>query len=164
MKRWSLVLLLLSALSIPARAQAWELVGEARLTFLFWSVYDSRLYTLDGQYREGQVPLRLEIQYLLDVSAEDLVSRTLAEWQHQQLRHPQQQQWARQLASIWPDIREGDVLSLELDEEGGNTFYRNGQRLGGVDDAAFGAQFLAIWLSPATSRPEVRLALIGTGS
>lgn len=161
MKRLSLMLLLVWALLPSARAQAWELVGEARLTFLFWSVYDSRLYTLDGQYREGQRPLRLEIQYLLDVSADDLVSRTLEEWQHQQLRHPRQQQWALQLSGLWPDIREGDVLALELDEEGGNTFYLNGQRLGGVDDPAFGAQFLAIWLSPATSRPELRLALIG---
>lgn len=161
MKRLPLLLLLLWTLLSGARAQAWELVGEARLSFLFWSVYDSRLYSLDGQYQEGQRPLRLEIQYLLDVDADDLVSRTMEEWQHQQLQHPRQQQWALQLASLWPDIREGDILAVELDEEGGNTFYRNGQILGGVDDAAFGAQFLAIWLSPATSQPELRLALIG---
>ena len=161
MKRLPVLLLLIWALLATARAQAWELVGEARLTFLFWPVYDSRLYSLDGQYREGQRPLRLEIQYLLDVEADDLVSRTLEEWQHQQLQHPRQQQWALQLGTLWPDIREGDILAIELDEAGGNTFYRNGQRLGGVDDDAFGAQFLAIWLSPATSRPELRLALIG---
>lgn len=163
MKRLTLLLVLAWALFPVARADAWELVGEARLTFLFWSVYDSRLYSLDGQYSDGQRPLRLEIQYLLDVDSDDLVSRTLAEWQHQQLQHPRQQQWALQLATIWPDIREGDVLALELDDQGGNIFYLNGQRLGGVDDAAFGAQFLAIWLSPATSRPELRLALIGNG-
>ena len=27
-----------------------QLVGEARLNVMFWSVYDSRLYTADGCY------------------------------------------------------------------------------------------------------------------
>lgn len=162
MSRLPAFLLLVACLLVgAARAHSWELVGEARLTFLFWSVYDSRLYSLDGQYTDGQRPLRLEIQYLLDVDADDLVSRTLEEWQHQQLRHPRQQQWGTQLASIWPDIREGDVLAIELDAGGGNAFYLNGELLGAVEDDAFGPQFLAIWLSPATSQPELRLALIG---
>lgn len=161
MNRLPLLLLLACTLAAGARAQSWELVGEARLTFLFWSVYDSRLYSLDGQYDDGQRPLRLEIQYLLDVDADDLVSRTLEEWRHQQLQHPRQQQWGAQLAGIWPDIREGDVLAIELDAAGDNTFYLNGELLGGVDDEAFGSQFLAIWLSPATSQPDLRLALIG---
>ena len=161
MTRRLLIGLLVWVLLPVARAQAWELVGEARLTFLFWSVYDSRLYSADGQYREGQRPLRLEIQYLLDVDADDLVARTVEEWQHQQLQHPRQEQWAQRLASIWPDIKEGDVLAIELDSEGVSTFYRNGHVLGVLDDPAFGPQFLAIWLSPDTSRPELRVALMG---
>ena len=38
-----------------------------------------------------------------------------------------------------------------------------GQTLGGIEDPDFGRHFLNIWLSPDTSRPELRLALIGRG-
>jgi len=149
------------AAATPALAADLQLVGQARLKFLFWSVYDSRLLSEDGQYREGQRPLRLEIQYLLDIEADQLVERTASEWRAQGLRHEQQQQWLQTLSAIWPDIRERDVIALELDAEGRSTFYRNGEKLGVLEDPAFGQQFLGIWLSPNTTRPELRLALTG---
>lgn len=45
--------------------------------------------------------------------------------------------------------------------DGSSTFYRNGEQLGVIADPGFGRQFLDIWLSPNTSRPELRLALTG---
>jgi hypothetical protein len=138
-----------------------ELVGEGRLKVLFWSVYDSRLYTADGAYREGQRPLRLDIEYLIDVDSADLVSRTRQEWQFQNLSHPRQAEWLERLAALWPDISEGDVLSLQVDERGNSRFLLNGEQLGRIEDEAFARQFVAIWLAPETSQPELRLALTG---
>lgn len=162
MRRLSLCLLL-AALASGVRAEPWQLVGEARLTFLFWTVYDSRLYTQDGGYSEGQRPLRLEVQYLLDVTAADLVERTREEWDHQGLRHPRREQWLQRLVALWPDIKAGDVLAIELEQSGASLFYHNGRELGRVDDLDFGTDFVAIWLSPQTSRPGLRVALIGEG-
>jgi Chalcone isomerase-like len=138
-----------------------HMVGQARLEFMFWPVYESRLYSADGTYQEDQLPLRLEIQYLRDVDAEDLVKHTQSEWRRQGLSHGGEQQWLETLWRLLPDVRENDILALVVDERGSSTFLVNGQPLGQIDDPHFGKQFLAIWLSPATSRPELRQALLG---
>ena len=138
-----------------------QLVGEAELKVLFWPVYHSRLYTGDGRYHPDQRPVRLEIQYLRTIDADDLISRTALEWEQQGLAHERQQQWLETLNRLWPDVNENDVLALELDENDRSTFYFNGEVLGTLSDRDFGTHFLGIWLSPQTSRPELRAALIG---
>jgi hypothetical protein len=144
-----------------ACATGLQLVGEGRLKVLFWSVYDSRLYTADGTYLEDQRPVRLDIEYLMNVDSSDLVARTRQEWQFQNLRHPGQRQWLERLGAMWPDVREGDVLSLQVDQQEHSSFLLNGELLGRIEDEAFTRQFLAIWLAPETSQPELRLALTG---
>ncbi len=166
MKRFSLILLaLLGSAVVQAGALAGEtrlqLVGEARLEVLFWSIYDSRLYSADGSYTEGQRPLRLELQYLRDVEGSDLVEHTHNEWQHLQLRSESKAAWLEQLARMWPDVRENDVLAMEIGESGLSTFTLNGEALGSISDPEFGPSFLAIWLSPDTSQPGLRRTLIG---
>ena len=52
-------------------------------------------------------------------------------------------------------------VGFELDDSGAARFFHNGDPLGDIPDEEFGAQFLAIWLSPDTSRPELRAQLIG---
>lgn len=138
-----------------------EKVGEARLKVLFWSVYDSRLFAEDGVYRRGKRPLRLEIQYLRDISAEDLVKRTGEEWEEMGVTHERQDEWMDKLLQLWPDVNKNDTLTLELDEDNHATFYRNDERLGTIEDGDFGRNFIDIWLSPDTSRPDIRTALIG---
>jgi hypothetical protein len=155
------LLALLCAGIVHAAEERLQLVGEARLTVMVWPIYESRLYTADGNYTEGQRPLRLELEYLRDIEALDLVEHTRKEWRHLQMLSGQENVWLESLSSLWPDVSENDVLALVLDEGGRSTFMLNGESLGGIDDPAFGPSFLAIWLSPATSRPELRRALIG---
>ena len=157
-------LMLLAALcSLPLAANdgRWLLVGEAQLKVLFWPVYNSRLYSGDGGYREGQRPLRLEIQYLRDVAGSDLVENTQNEWARLPLVPAKSAQWLQALSHMWPDVGVDDVLELQVDEQGRSAFRMNGQPLGGIEDPDFSKHFLNIWLSPDTSRPALRLALIG---
>lgn len=157
--------LLAFALVVSAAARAdgdaLQMVGQARLEVLWWPVYESRLYSPDGDYVEGVRPLRLEIQYLRDVEAQDLVDHTRKEWRRLGVEGSQSQQWLQTLARLWPDVRKNDLLALVLDEQDRGTFYLNGKALGTIDDPGFGEDFLAIWLSPETSQPDLRLALIG---
>lgn len=136
-------------------------VGEAKLRVLFWDIYHSRLYTESGDYQRGQRPLKLEIQYLLDIASDALVDRTRTEWENQGLESENQEQWLAALRELWPDVSQNDVLVLEIDEDNRSTFYHNSERLGVIEDAGFGQQFVDIWLAPTTTRPELRLALIG---
>jgi len=165
-KQILVALTLLSTLAAPVRAMEpqevpLQKVGEARLKVFVWPVYTSRLYSADGNYVAGQRPVRLDIEYLRDVDDEDLVSHTEKEWRHQNITHERQRRWLAQLAQLWPDVAEGDVLSVAVDKRNVSTFYRNGERLGTLEDPDFGQSFLGIWLSPDTSRPELRLALLG---
>jgi len=142
-------------------AAALKKVGEARLRVLFWSIYNSRLYTPTGSYSGEERPLRLEIEYLINVKSSALVDRTAKEWDTMGRDHPRQDAWLTRLDQLWPDIGKSDVLTLEVDENNVSTFFHNGRRLGRVDDPAFGAQFLAIWLSEDCTRPSLREELIG---
>jgi len=137
------------------------LVGEAKLEVLFWSIYRSRLYCPEGVYEPGVRPLRLEIEYLRNIRSEDLVKRTGEEWEQLGVTDPAREEWLATLAKLWPDVSKNDVLAVELDEDGRATFFHNAQRLGRIEDPAFGQRFVDIWLSPETSRPELRLALTG---
>ena len=161
MRRALLALALIISSAARAEGDALQMVGQARLEVLWWPVYESRLYSPGGDYVEGVRPLRLEIQYLRDVEAQDLVDHTRKEWQRLGVEGPQSEQWLRTLARLWPDVRKNDLLALVLDKQDRGTFYLNGKALGTIDDPGFGEDFLAIWLSPKTSRPELRLALIG---
>ncbi|MEO1082308.1 MAG: chalcone isomerase family protein [Pseudomonadota bacterium] len=136
-------------------------VGEARLRVFLWSIYNSRLYTPSGSYREGDRPLRLEIEYLINVRRAALVERTGDEWDAMGRRHPHKEVWLTRLNELWPDIQEKDVLSIELDGENRSTFFYNGERLGRIEDPDFGPQFVDIWLSEDSTRPALREALLG---
>lgn len=161
MKSLCLLLLLLVHTAAGANAGELELVGKARLEVFVWPVYESRLYAPGGEYSPQQRPLRLEVTYLRDISTDQLVDRTQKEWRHLGLEHPQQKQWLARLGELWPDVAEDDTLTLELDGDDQSRFLLNGEPLGGIDDPAFGDHFLAIWLSPDTSRPNLRRDLLG---
>lgn len=158
-----LVLICSATMAGPADIKPAELkkVGEAELRVLFWSIYNSRLYSADGQYQAGQRPLQLQIEYLIDIESGALVERTGSEWDSQGLSHERQQEWLAALAALWPDVNKNDVLTLHIDEDDRSTFYRNGELLGVIDDPEFGDHFTGIWLAPTTTRPELRLALTG---
>jgi hypothetical protein len=64
-------------------------------------------------------------------------------------------------SQIWPDVRENDVIALELREDRSSEFYVNGRPAGTIPDPLFGQQFLDIWLSPDTTRPQLRAQLLG---
>jgi len=144
-----------------SEAEPLQLVGEARLRVLLWSIYTSRLYTPTGSYTTGERPLRLEIEYLINVKSTALVDRTAREWDAMGREHPRQDDWLQRLENLWPNVDKRDVLTLEVDEDDVSTFFLNGERLGRIEDPAFGEQFLAIWLSEDSTRPSLRKELIG---
>lgn len=164
----AVVLALLPAAGLPARAagaasgaEGLDLVGEARLKIMFWSIYESRLYCPDGVYRPGTRPLRLEIEYLRRIESEALVDRTAEEWDAIGVEDPARDAWLERLGELWPDVQKNDVLALRIDEDGTAHFFHNDSYLGAIDDPAFGRYFADIWLSPKSTRPEIRLALTG---
>ena len=103
-----------------------QVVGEARLKFLFWQVYDSTLYSNSGTYQELEPNLALKISYRRKISAEQLIRRTREEWQKMSVLSSQTKEWLLSLAAILPDVNKGDLVILKVDEELASNFYFNG--------------------------------------
>lgn len=156
----SLCLLTALLLSTGSFANDLKTVGQAKMEYLFWDVYNAKLETPSGSYEFGQHPSKLTLTYLRDFDAKDIVKATNEQWQHLKL-HDMVGAHDEKLLSLWPDIKENDSLSFHTNEQGIGTFYFNGEELGQINDEKFADNFLAIWLSADTSEPSLRKQLIG---
>ncbi|SES63649.1 chalcone isomerase family protein [Thalassotalea agarivorans] len=135
-------------------------VGSARFSYFFWDIYDSKLLTPTGSYNESEWPIQLQITYLRDIKAKALVESTQEQWQHLNVPSQNYQDYIPMLLTMWPDIKEGDSLTLTVNENG-SMFHFNNEMIGQVQDQDFGPLFAAIWLSEGTSEPELRARLLG---
>ncbi|CZF84202.1 chalcone isomerase family protein [Grimontia marina] len=144
----------------------WKSVGSASLSWGFWKIYDSELRTPSGAFvpATGE-PLALVITYSRDIDADDLLDATVEQWEHLGFSNQQIKGWLPQMQNVWPDVKEGDRLIYVLSEDKGQFFYqpRNGKASasGTLNTSDIANAFSAIWLSPATAYPSLRLALIG---
>jgi hypothetical protein len=138
-----------------------EAVGSATLRVLLWTIYDSRLYSPDGEYQGVEPDLALEITYRRNIAAQDLLQRTRKEWRELGLYKPEHERWLEQLTGLWPDVKNGDSLVLRVDENLASQFFFNGQAIGEIASAEFTRNFLAIWLSEDSSYPKLRNRLVG---
>jgi len=129
---------------------------------LFWDLYTSTLMTTTGKYPISveNEKLIFHIKYLADINSDDLIVRTVEQWQHIGLEEKEYLKYIDSLQALWPDINKGDSLAL-LMQKGKSVFYYNGEYLGVIDDAEFGQQFIDIWLSKNTSQPSLREELLG---
>lgn len=147
--------------------QGSRLQGEATLRFIGLRVYHARLWTLPDFRSEklGEQPLVLELDYLRDLKGSAIAERSLQEMRRVgSLGEAQAQRWLEQMQRIFPDVRAGDRLTGQLIPGQGTVFWHNGKVVGRVAEPEFGVLFFGIWLSPATSEPDMRLALLGQGS
>lgn len=169
MKYASAAIVLLASLlqngqALATPIQELDRVGSATLKVFFFTIYDSRLYSPDGVFDGIEPGLALELDYKRNIESEALIERTRKEWRKLGLSNEAQESWLEELASLWPDIRDGDELILHVGENLSSRFYYNGELIGEIAEAAFTRQFLAIWLSEESSYPDLRDQLVGQAS
>ncbi|WP_417614770.1 chalcone isomerase family protein [Oceanisphaera sp.] len=136
-----------------------NLVGQGSMSWLFFELYQARLYSVDGQYQADRFPQVLVLNYQRDIDKEDLLDATVTEWQR--LGVDWKWQWRRELNAMWPSVSKRDELALRVEPSGVSRFYFNRQLLGEIKDPAFGPAFLAIWLSPNSRNPSLTRQLKG---
>ena len=159
-------LMLLVPLLLPLRSladapnPAYMLLGSASFKVLWWPLYDASLYAQTEQFSFPEtVPFVFSLQHQRDISRELLISETLKQWDAQQVRVGSD--WETTLASLMPDVRKGDVLSMEV-QPGFHTYLRlNNNLIGEVTDPDLVIAFAGIWLADTTTRPEFRQQLFG---
>jgi hypothetical protein len=141
-----------------------ELVGEGRLKYLFWSVFDAALYAPGGVWSEEK-PFALSLSYLRDLDGESIVQASIDEMRKQgKADEAVLERWGRQMAEIFLDVDDQTTLTGIVNEEGHALFYRNGELAGSIPDAEFSQRFFGIWLGEQTSEPGLRARLIGRAS
>jgi hypothetical protein len=151
-----------SDLAEASISKHFKLLGRAKFSVLFWDIYESALFTSDGQ-RPLSTPCQhsmFEIQYLRDISKKELLENTKAQWQHLSVENNVYQPYLQILDSIWPDIKAGDQLTL-LNKGAITVFYFNQKKLGAIESNTFAHLFLSIWLDKNTTEPLLRQQLLG---
>jgi Chalcone isomerase-like len=153
----------------PTTRRVWvragaTLVGQGRLTFLGLKVYDARLWAAPGfdAVRFEQQPFALALTYLRGLKGVLIAERSLKEMRPLPgFDARRETAWASRMTELFPDVGDGDTLvGLHLPGVGAR-FVLNGQVRGQVDDPLFARLFFGIWLSPQTSEPVLRQALLG---
>ena len=140
-----------------------RLVGKTRLTVWGFQVYDARLWSLPGT-RAEQLPSRafaLELDYLRDFSNTDIADRSIKEMRRSaNIPDEQAKTWTAEMLRVLPNIKKGDrIMGLHRPGEGA-LFLVNGKPSGEIKDAEFARLFFGIGLSPKTSEPQMRSALL----
>lgn len=163
---WTMLLLTAMSTGLSANVEKqidrdqFSMVGSGQLTWWGMTVYDAALYAPEGNYR-AETPHYLEITYRFSFSQEQLASRSLEEIERLYGKRSDREAALMQFRSVFPDVAPGDrITALHRPGEGAD-FYLGDAPLGRIADAALAAEFLSIWLHPATSEPGLRSQLLG---
>lgn len=137
--------------------------GQGQMRFLGLRIYDARLWA--GPRFEaadfGAYPLALELNYHRAFTGAAIAQRSIEEIERQgELTPAQAQSWQKALTAVLPDVQPGDRLTGLYQPGQGMRLWRGQQPLGAIDDAELARRFFGIWLSPRTSEPSLRSALL----
>ena len=140
-----------------------QLVGKARLTVWGFQVYDARLWAAPGfsTVNLAAQPFALELAYLRAFENKDVAERSITEMRRSaSINDAQAKRWMEEMVRVLPDVKKGDRI-MGVNRPGwGAQFLLNGKPLGEIRDAEFARLFFGIWLSPNTSEPKLRSALL----
>ena len=166
-----LSLTMLGAMAAPPSFVATDvpearLAGEGDYTWFGMRIYQAQLWVGPQGYQGAAsetAPFVLELRY-----ARSLDGRKIAEASYEQMQkigagtQEQRLAWLNTMQRIFPDVREGQRIAgaYRAGIAPGVRFYLDGKVLADVTDGDFARAFFAIWLSPSTTAPKLRSALL----
>lgn len=138
-----------------------RLVGKARMSYMFWDIYDVALYAPQGVWNKQQ-PYALTLTYLRELEGKAIARRSVEEIRKRGFTDQQKlDKWLQQMEDLFPDVKDQTVLIGIADKQQHSHFFQHDTWLGSVDDPSFTAEFFGIWLHPGTSEPALRRQLLG---
>jgi hypothetical protein len=140
-----------------------QALGAARLTFFGLEIYDAQLRVGPGFQADhyARHALGLELRYRRSLSGADIAARSLKEMRRAGPIEPATaSRWQSAMESAFPDVGDGDRLTGVHEPGVGARFWFNGAPRPPVLDPEFSRLFFGIWLSTATSEPELRSLLL----
>lgn len=135
--------------------------GHGRYKYMMMDIYDAKLYTPDDGGDTLQ-PMALSLNYHLALSGKKIAMRSIQEIRSQGFTDEARlSAWQEAMISIFPDVRDGTVLTGIVTVSGEALFYKDDILLGKIDDKEFAPHFFGIWLDERTSAPDLRATLLG---
>ena len=143
-----------------------RLAGEGDYTWFGMRIYQAQLWVGPHGYQGASsetAPFVLELRY-----ARSLDGKKIAEASYEQMQklavgtEQQRLAWLGSMQRIFPDVKEGQRIAgaYRAGIAPGVRFYLDGHVLADVPDGDFARAFFAIWLSPASTAPKLRSALL----
>ncbi|WP_425046000.1 hypothetical protein [Primorskyibacter sp. S87] len=123
-----------------------ELRGKAVFRFVGLPIYEARLFTPSGAPLDWSSDFGLELNYLRNLSGEDLVDNTMSELERIGTPMPVQDQFAR----CFKDVRKGDRYLAVTRGQNKIGFWRNGSPVCTVSHPRISQRFMAIFLGDNT--------------
>jgi hypothetical protein len=142
-----------------------SLQGQGRLRYFGLHIYDAALWSLAPVPPANPLgtTLALEMRYARTLSGSSIADRSLDEMKRVgDFSQADGQRWLDAMKQAFPDVKAGDRITGVHRPGVGAAFFVNGRASGEVRDAQFAQLFFGVWLSPRTSQPALRAALLGT--
>ena len=156
---WLLTASVLQASPLPHLSD-FKVVGNGTLRFFGLRIYEAILWSPGGVWSANQ-PYALELVYARGFDGSAIARRSINEMRAQRpWPEATLARWEKDMRALFPDVAKGDRLIGLRQPGAGATFYSGPRRLGQIGDEDFAEAFFGIWLSPATSAPELRARLL----
>jgi hypothetical protein len=153
-----------SALAAPAEIasviHAATPYGSGKYAVLFITAYDTELWT-DAPHWSMDTPFALTLRYHIGFSSSYLVNRSLREMKgvNPALSDADIARYRKAMAFFAP-ASSGDEMTMLYQPGQPVRFFKNGAPTGEVNEPGFAQDFFGVWLSPATSEPDLRKSLL----
>ena len=140
------------------------LSGQGSFRWFGIKIYDAQLWVGDKGFNSNtpdNSKFALDLRYARSLQGRKIAEASRDQIQKSGLANAQQlAEWQSRMEQIFPDVNEGTHLTGIYLPNTGARFYLDGQAIGEIMDAAFAQAFFAIWLSPKTTAPQLRNALL----
>ena len=139
-------------------------MGSGTYRWFGLHIYDAQLWsnTTAPVFNYKRDPCWLELKYARNFDGADIARKSREQMAEMNIATREQlKSWEIELAEIFPDIQVGHTLGALYIPNHGLQFFRNGKPLARLDNEDLARSFMAIWLDPKTSAPELRKQLIG---
>lgn len=137
--------------------------GQATMRFLGLSIYEARLWAAAGFEPDNYLgqAFALELIYARALNGSEIVERSLVEMRRLDTIDAERERgWRHLMQRAFPDVGKGDRLCGVHEGAGAVRFLHNDAPTVSTQDRDFARLFFGIWLSPKTSEPDMRRALI----
>lgn len=148
-------------LELGSTINATKPYGSGSLTWLVFTAYDATLWTDSTQWSMN-APFALTLLYRMGFTSDELVERTVEEMAKVSPATPKDAlaRYGAALKRAFPAVKDGDRITAMHVPGQGTRFFHNGTPTADITDAGFADPFFGIWLSPKTSEPKLRAALL----